>query len=136
MRPSALYEQLATDADLLVLGIGPSRIKDHESVDTRPFDSGYFIIVRMHEFSYKPSVERGPRNIEIRVHTPWDRTRKFDKIEQILKRVDDIFKEVEQVTGADGLTISQIRKTGQSENLRDEGWETIAQFCTYHVLYG
>lgn len=136
MRPSGLYERLATDADLLVLGVSPSRIKEYQATDTRPFDSGYFLIVRMNEFSYVSGVERGPRNVEIRCHVPWNRTRNYDTIEQILNRVDQIYKETEQFTGQDGTVISQIRKTGRSENARDEGWETLYQSSTYHVLYG
>ena len=136
MRPAALYDLLAGDDELVALGITPSRIKEHSGQDTRPFDSGYFIIIRFNEFSYNETVQRGPRNINVNVHTPWDRTRTYGKHEDILKRVTEIYRGAEQVTGQDGIVVSQIRKTGQSENMRDEGWETLTQSCTYHVLYG
>lgn len=135
MIPSAAYELLSGDSELVALGVTPSRIKELQTVDERPFDSGYFIIFNWQEQDFVHSVQTGPRNVLIWVHTPLDRSRNYRPIDQILNRIDQIFNEVEQVTGTDGVRMTAVRKMGRSANLMDEGWKTITRFATYSVLY-
>jgi hypothetical protein len=135
MRPKILFEALAADAELTTLGITSSRIKELQSVDERPFDSGWFVILNMQEQDYQTVIDRGPRTLLAWVHTPWDRTRSYDKIGDILTRIDAIYRSLQHASGTDAIRLTTVRKTGSSGNLRDEGWKTLAQFHTYGVLY-
>ncbi|KWX19888.1 hypothetical protein AFM11_33455 [Mycolicibacterium wolinskyi] len=135
MIPSVCHELLAGDSALNTLGITADRIKERQSVDIRPFDSGHFIVVSADEQLYVPSINRGPRTLTVWVHTPWDRSRNYREIDRILNRIDDIYSGVTHAVGSDDVRVTMIRKTGRSGNLRDEGWKTIARNATYGVLY-
>ena len=135
MIPSAAYELLASDTTLNGLGITPSRIKELQSTDTRPYDSGYFLILNWEEVDFRPYLGRGERTLTVWVHHPWDRDRNYKNLDKILNRIDAIFAAVEHEIGSDGVRVSGIRKTGISGNLVDDGWKTIARNSVYGVLY-
>ena len=137
MRPSVLYEALATDTELNNLGVTGDRIKESQSVDSRPFSTGYFITISGDEvlFSTTTVLEKGPRTFVVAVHTSADETRDYTIIDKIISRISKIYKGMENVTGADGCRVSEVRCRGRSGNLVDEGWKTISRTVTYGVLY-
>ena|ERR1700754_1396789 len=143
MYPSILAELIGNDSELNALGITPSRIKELQSQDKRPFESGYFLIFNWQESTLftqtytgmQNGIPKAPRVLQLWVHTPWDRSRNYRPIDAILNRVDALFDGVEHATGADGVRVTMVRKAGRSANLTDEGWKTIARNATYGVLY-
>ena len=87
-------------------------------------------------FSLATSVlEKGPRTFVVAVHTSSDETRDYSIIDKIISRVSEIYREMENVSGADGCRVSQVRCRGRSGNLVDEAWKTINRTVTYGVLY-
>lgn len=137
MKPSILYEALAGDSELENLGITDDRIQESQSIDSRPFDIGYFITISSEEPLFSPVtvLERGPRTFVIAVHTSKEYTRDYTTIDDILFRIREIFSGLEDVTGQDGCRVSQVRCRGLSGNLADDGWKTITRNATYGVLY-
>lgn len=142
MHPSILYDSIKADPALTALGITPSRIKELDSVDKRPFDSGVFIIMRWLDQNLHPTINRGPRDLMVWVHTPKERNQSFLVLERILERVNDIWCHTPGVsdgiagqTGTDGVRVTSVKRPGQSGNLEDEGWKTFARNATFSVLY-
>lgn len=136
MMPSGVYEILS-ESLLDVYGITPDRIIESQSVDTRPFNDGYFITVAFEErlLSATSAIRRGPRTMTIAVHTPDETTRDYGPINVILSLVTEALSEVENYLGQDGMEISEIALTGESGNLVDEGYKTLTRFATYRVSY-
>lgn len=135
MHPSILHQALSDDADLIALGITPTRIKELQTIDSRPFDSGYWIVFNWLEQDTYSVIDRGPRDLLVWVHTPINRTRNYLTIERILERINTVYKGVELESGTDGVRVTCVRRTGQSGNLVDEAWETITRNSTFSVLY-
>lgn len=143
MLPMAIYESLVEDEELNELGITEGRILEMQSVDERPFDSGYFLIINWQESTvYSQTytgmangIPKAPRVMMVWVHTPMDKTRDYRLTDRILNRIDDILLPVEHKTGSDGMRVTCIAKQGRSGNLIDDGWKTITRNATYGVLY-
>jgi hypothetical protein len=143
MTAQAIFDTLASDLDLDSLGITGDRIFEIQSIDERPVHSGPFMVFKWEEATNYTSaysgsangIDRAPRTLQIWVHIPWDETREFNLIDTILNRVDAILDEMEHVSGGDGYTVTVVRKSGRSGNLRDEGFKTITRNAVYGVLY-
>lgn len=143
MLPMAIYESLVEDTGLNNLGIEEGRVFELQSVDERPFDSGYFLVINWQESTiYSQTytgmgngVGKAPRVMTLWVHTPLDQTRDYRLIDRILNRIDAILLPVEHKTGSDGMRVTCIAKQGRSGNLIDDGWKTITRNATYGVLY-
>lgn len=143
MMPVAVYESLAGDSILNDLGITGDRIFELQSVDQRPFDEGYWLIVNWQESSVysqtytgmSNGIPKAPRVMTIWVHTPLDSTRDYTIITRILNRIDAILLPMVHVTGSDGVRVTCVAKQGRSGNLADDGWKTTTRNATFGVLY-
>jgi hypothetical protein len=144
MLPVVIYQKLANDTYLQQqCGITASRIFELQSVDERPCDDGFFIIVNWQESTIysqtytgmRNGITKAPRVMMIWVHSPKDIGRNYRPIDKILNRIDDLLLPVEHETGSDGIRVTCIDKQGRSGNLVDDGWKTIARNATYGVLY-
>ena len=141
MIPAAIYEKLSGDSYLQSeCGITGEHIFELQSVDERPFDDGYFIVINWLESNISQvlgssAIGKGPRTMTLWVHSPLDRGRDFRPIDKILNRVDELLLSMEQEIGSDNVRITCITKQGRSGNLIDDGWKTIARNATYGVLY-
>jgi hypothetical protein len=143
MIPITIYETLAADSQLQACGINSNRILELQSVDERPFDEGYYIIMNWQE-STSPGLsfngiqntdQKAPRTMTLWVHSPFDKGRDYRIIDRILNRVDKLLLAMENVKGSDNIRLTCVTKQGRSGNLIDDGWKTIARNSTYAVLY-
>lgn len=144
MIPVLIYEKLAQDSYLQnECGITSNRIFELQSIDERPFNDGYFIVVNWQESTIysqtytgmQKGIPKAPRVMTLWVHTPMDKSRDFRPIDKILNRIDALFLGMEHQTGTDGIRVTCIDKQGRSGNLIDDAWKTIARNATYGVLY-
>ena len=144
MLPVIVYEKITQDSVLQNdFGINGSRVLELQSVDQRPFDNGYFVIINWQESTIysqtytgmQNGIVRAPRVMTLWVHQPLDRGRDFRPIDQILNRIDQLLLPVEQESGSDGMRVTCIAKQGRSGNLVDDAWKTITRNATYGVLY-
>jgi hypothetical protein len=137
MMPSIIYELLAQDQALNSLGITSSRIIESQSLDSRPFNDGYFVTVSFQELTMSTVsvIARGPRVVTIAVHRSWEIDRQYRPIDKILNRIDQILLPIENAIGTDGVRVSKVMRQGRSANMADEGWKTITRTATYGVLY-
>lgn len=137
MMPSVIYELLAADEQLDDLGITADRIMESQSIDSVPFNDGYFVTISFEEqlLSQVSALARGPRTVTIAVHHNWNLDRNYAPIDKILNRIDQVLLPVEQAIGDDGVRVTRIQRQGRSANMADEGWKTITRTATYGVLY-
>ena len=143
MIPTIIYETLSTDTVLQQSGINGQRIFELQSVDERPFDNGYFIIINWQESSssgltfngVQNTFQKPPRVMSLWVHSPLDQGRDYRIIDRILNRVDNLLLPMENRKGSDNIRLTCVTKQGRSGNLIDDGWKTIARNATYAVLY-
>lgn len=144
MFPIIIHQRISQDSILnSQFGINESRVLELQSVDSRPFDNGYYIIVNWQESTIysqtytgmQNGIARAPRVMTLWVHTPMDRSRDYRPIDKILNRIDATLLTIEQQSGSDGVRVTCIDKQGRSGNLIDDGWKTITRNATYGVLY-
>jgi hypothetical protein len=137
MIPSAIYEAISGSPALSEIGITPERIIESQSIDSLPFQTGYFVTINFEEISMSSvtSLSRGPRTCTIAVHHSWDEDRDFGPLTSILNKIDAVLLPLEATTGEDGLRVTAVRRQGRSGNLVDEGWKTITRTATYGVLF-
>lgn len=142
MIPMYIYEALSADTTLQNNGITSGRILELQSVDERPFDDGYFVIINWQEsssfsafFMGQTAMPKSPRTMTLWVHSPLDNGRDYRQIDKILNRIDSLLLGIEQQKGTDNIRVTCVTRQGRSGNLIDDGWKTIARNATYGVLY-
>lgn len=144
MIPMIIFEKISQDETLQNdFGITENNIFELQSLDERPVDDGYFIIINWQESTVysqtytgmQNGITKAPRVMMVWVHTPKDKSRDYRPLDQILNRIDAILLPVEQEIGSDGMRVTCIAKQGRSGNLIDDGWKTITRNATYGVLY-
>jgi hypothetical protein len=136
MRPSLIYEILTGDTELQFRGISNDRVIESQSIDSRPFSTGYFITVNMEEGEIGGgAIQKGPRNVTFAVHHPMEADRDYGPVTDILNCVDRLLRAIDDDIGSDGVRVSQVRRGARSGNLIDEGWNTIKRTATFGVSY-
>lgn len=143
MIPTVIYETLSTDTALQQSGINPQRIFELQSLDERPFNDGYYIVINWQESTnvglnfngIQNTFQKSPRTMTLWVHSPLDQGRDYRIIDRILNRVDTLLLAMEQRKGSDNIRLTCVTKQGRSGNLIDDGWKTITRNATYAVLY-
>lgn len=144
MFPVIIHQRISQDSFLQSeFGINDSRVLELQSVDERPFDSGYFVIVNWQESTIysqtytgmQNGIVRAPRVMTLWVHCPMDKSRDYRPIDRILNRIDEILLPIEHESGEDNVRVTCVTKQGRSGNLIDDAWKTIARNSTYGVLY-
>lgn len=135
MMPSIIYETLVADTALAgLLGDG-DRIFELQSVDERPINTGYFIIVDFQETTMGLPSRLGEQIMSIWVHTPLDNDREYNTINAILNRIDALLLPMTNVTGDDGIRLTTVRLHARSRNTYDPGWDTTTRNGLYGVLF-
>jgi len=144
MLPVLIYEKITEDVTLQTnFDIDESRVFELQSVDERPCDTGFFIILNWQESTIysqtytgmKNGIVKAPRVMTLSVHSPIDRGRDYRPLDQILNRVDQLLLDIEQESGSDNMRVTCVSKQGRSGNLIDDAWKTITRNATYGVLY-
>ncbi len=135
MSRAAIFDALTTDTALNSLGITSDSVFPNYSLDERPVNNGPFLILRWGTGNGKfwDNVE-GLRALNIWAHYPLEVTEDHHDIDLLLKAVDSVMLSMEQVSGVDGKTVTCVRATGCSNDMKDEGFQTISRYNSYEVL--
>lgn len=135
----ALVETLlTTDEALAALGIDETSVFNQNDVMERPKNDGPFIIVRWEEVTLSglaPRLGRGSRLLTIWVHSPKEISTDFNALDEIIEAIDALLLPLENEAGTDGYSITNVRKSGVSGDLYDEGLNTVTRNAGYGVLY-
>lgn len=119
--------QVLLETDSILSGIGVGAVYGANSVDTPPED--LFLTVHWDERSVVFS-QHGPDTLVVWAH---DRQRDYGRIDQVIKRMIEIFEDAVHVSGADG-TLTSARWTGTSRDLFDDGYNTVTKNVSFAAL--
>lgn len=128
MSRAAMYHLLSTDGVLNALGIQPATVYQTNTVDNPEVKP--FIVVRW-ETKTVSFEKHGPQNVAVWAH---DDRGDYSRIDNILERVQDILIGAEHILGTDGRILTCARYNGTSDDLWDDGYQTITRYCTFSVI--
>jgi len=122
---AAVQTLLEDDADLQVIGV--EAVYAADSVDTPAEDC--FVVIR-----WQPSIWSF-RNKATDAFTVWvhDREHDYGRIQDALKRIQDIFADAVHVRGTDGWTLTQADWRGEGPDLTDGGYDTRTRYADFQA---
>ena len=131
----AFQQCLVADPILNAMGLNDNTIFHNWSSEERPSNTTPFLILRWGtQDRPKFSGEvKSAVNLTIWVHWPHELTNDFTKLEKILDQIDNVVKDIRDVPGSDGYTISFVEIGGRSGDYVDDGFNTIAKTGDYEV---
>ena len=133
MSRAAVVDTLMTAPGLNTLGLDSDSIFQAE-LEKRPLDAIFAKIRWGVEGGYVFGTVKPPRRLMVYVHIPWEKTNDYTVIDDALEVVEDVLTGMEQVEGTDGYTVTCVRYTGRSEDLKDEGLQTFYRWAAFEVL--
>lgn len=95
---------------------------------------GPFIVLRWGSGLVDDAVKRGPRELQVWVHVPEEQSTDYSRIDQIMFAAKSLLTALSDTPGGDGLTVTACDFTGESDDMRDPGFETIMRYMTFRVL--
>lgn len=135
MSRSAIIEALYEDSGLTSLGVEQDSILQGQGLLERPTDRSPFILLNWQEQAQNPFGNvKAPRTLVVWVHYPSEVTNDYSKIDSILDRVENVLVGLEDVSGDDGHSVTCVRSTGRSSDLKDEGLQTFCRYAAFQVL--
>lgn len=135
MSRTAVYNALVTDQTLNDMGIDETTVFVNYSLDKKPSVVGPFVILRWENEEQAPFGRvQSPRVLTIWVHYPLELGPNFVMVDARLEAIDNVLLAMEHVTGTDGQTVTCVRATGRSGDLKDEAFQTICRNSAYQVL--
>lgn len=145
MSRDAIYQAIINDEDLNELGIDATTVFPNYALDQRPTDNGIFLILRWESqpyvgastlggFGSGTGMGRGARDLTVWAHLSREESSDFTRLDAVLDRLDIILVDMEHVSGSDGYTLTCVRPTGRSSDLRDDGFDTITRNAGYKIL--
>ena len=135
---AAVLDLLRGDSQLATLGGTGFVVEAQFSYDQRPNDRGAFIVIVWRHTDFDDDMqENAEHHFDLYVHIPVSVSTDFVRIDNIIDRVDEIFKNVEDapsVLGGDGWQLNFIGFEGRSMDMTDEGYQTICRQASYMAL--
>ena len=128
MSRAAVYQLLGVDLAMNGYGINPNTVFQSNTVDdppTRPF-----VIMR---WGIKTSTFdiHGPQSLDIWAH---DDRGDYSRIDSILHRAEVLLLNAAHLVGDDGYTLTSAEFVSCSEDLYDDGYQTITRYATFRVV--
>lgn len=135
MSRTAVFEALIGDEDLNDLGIDEDSVFHNYTLEERPVSHGPFMILRWGDSDRSPFIGvKSPVRLTIWVHYPIEETNDFSKIDRLFDLCDVTLEKMNGEIGIDGYTVTCVRSTGRSGDLKDDGFQTISKNASYEVL--
>lgn len=135
MSRAAVFDAICGNEDLNSIGIDEHSVFQNYTLEERPIDAGPFIILRWGEVDRPPfSGVKSPVRLTLWMHWPLEETNDFSKIDKALDICDSVLSDLSSTSGVDGYTVTDVRPTGRSGDLKDDGFQTITKNAGYEVL--
>lgn len=131
---AAFAEALYSDTYLNSLGMNDDSIFHNYSSEDRPRDDGPFIVMRYGTQS-RPAFRnvKSAEPVTVWVHWPAHLTNDYEKLIQILDRVDWVADGIRDAPAHDGYTLAFVEVGGRSADLVDDGFGTITKTADYQL---
>lgn len=138
MSRAAFFEALVNDHQLNSIGVNNDTVYHNYSSEERPSDTTPFIILRWGvrqrpRWSDPDLVVNSPENLTVWVHWPRELTNDYTKLNGILDRIDEVSREIRDIPGSDGYTLSFVHIGDRSGDYLDAGFHTIAKNAAYEI---
>lgn len=135
MSRAAVFDAITTNEELNSIGINENSVFHNYSLEERPINAGPFIIFRWGEVDSPPfNGVKSPVRLTLWTHWPLEETNDFSKIDKVIDICDSVLSDLTDSSGIDGYTVTCIRPTGRSGDLKDDGFQTITKNAGYEVL--
>ena len=131
----AFIDALVADPILNGYGVNDDTVFHNWSSEERPANTTPFLILRWGtQDRPKFSGEvKSPVNLTIWVHWPKEITNDYTKIETVLDQIDVVVKDIRDLPGTEGETISFVTIGGRSGDYVDDGFNTITKTGDYEI---
>ena len=135
MSRAAVLQALREDAQLNAIVPSENVITNYSKEGRpNPISPGGFMVLRWESTSRAFKKIAGPRDLTVWAHYPAEKSTDFGRIDAILERVKDVLCDIEDTVGGDGYTVTCIEYAGESGDIKDSGFQTIARNMTFRVL--
>lgn len=132
----AVFNAITSNEELNDVGIDDTSVFHNYTLEERPIQTGPFMILRWGEVDRPPFPGvQSPMRLTLWAHWPLEETNDFSKIDNLLDICDTTLSEMNGESGFDGYTVTNVRATGRSGDLKDDGFQTITKNASYEVLY-
>lgn len=128
---AAIYQLVTLDPELNAYGINDQTTFTTNATDTPP-RNGPFLTINISD-GPKAFGKTGAKEVTIWAHMPKELTRDYGMIDMILLRCKEIMANVTQEDGADGWTLTAATWRGDSGDLFDDGYSSLARNSTFRV---
>lgn len=139
MARAAVLELLRADPQLAQLG-GPGFVVEAQfSYDQRPNDRGAFLVICWRHTDFDDDIQSmAEQHFDVYAHIPARGSTDFGRINALLDRVDQIFRDAMDsptaIVGSDGLRLDHIGFEGRGMDQTDDGYQTICRPASYMAL--
>lgn len=134
MSRAAFFNALISNPILNAIGLTQDTIFHNYSSEERPSDSTPFVIFRWGDtLAPRWQTVKSPEQLTIWIHWPAELTSDYSKLINIFDEIDSVAKNLRDVPGSDGYTLSFVTIGGRSGDLFDEGFNTITKNASYEL---
>lgn len=137
MSRAAVYDTILADQRLIDLGFDKDSVLVNYNGDQRPSDTMFIVLswgndtegLRGDDVFFVPI-----KNMTAWVHMYRQFSTDFVRIDSVFNILDNILSNMIEVTGADGVTLSQAIPGLRSRDLRDDAYQTLCRSSSYRIL--
>ena len=138
MSRAAFFDRLIADPVLSGFGLNDDTVLHNYSKEERPTNATPFVVLRWGAQTrppwQDPDVPVKPYEpVSVWVHWPAEVTNDYGKIIAVLNQIDSVVRDLRDVPGSDGDTLSFVQIGGRSPDLFDDGFNTITKYADYEV---
>jgi hypothetical protein len=132
MSRNALWQSLVDDPRI---GLPENHVVVNYNNDERPSETSLFTVLRWGTTDApRWQSVKSPENLTVWAHFPKDKSNDYNRLINFLDNVDEVFKELRDVVGTDGYTLSFVQIGGRGPDLVDDVLNTITKYSEYQVF--
>lgn len=133
MSRAVVLKAILEDTVLSNLGFDESSVKSNYDGEQRPSDR-MFMVLRWGGQDLDQKMMRGPRQLTIWVHVYREFSTDYVRVDTVIDRLRSVLTDIINVPGEDGYTLTLIDPESFSEDLKDDGYQTICRSASFKVL--
>lgn len=133
MSRAAVVSTIIADPALTAMGFDASNVRTNYDAEQRPTDS-IFMVLRWGPLDVDPRIMRGTRNLTIWVHIYREYSTDYVRIDKVIDRLQELLTDIIDVPGEDGYTLTLMDFDGVSDDMKDDGYQTICRSVSFKVL--
>ena len=133
MSRAVILKAIIEDAALSYMGFDENNVKPNYDGEQRPSDK-MFMVLRWGPVDLDPKMMRGPRQLTVWVHMYREFSTDYVRIDNVIDRLRLVLSDIINVAGEDGYTLTLVEPDGFSEDMRDDGYQTICRSASFKVL--